>query len=43
MALIKDMISSLKIEFLKAPFLVHLIATDYSAVIYDAKERINSF
>ena len=43
MALIKDMISSLKIQLLKAPFLVHLIATNYSEVIYDAKENINPF
>ena len=37
MALIKDMISSPKIQLLKAPFLVRLIATDHSEVIYDAK------
>ena len=43
MALIEDMISSLKIQLLKAPFLVHLIATDYSEVIYDAKANINPF
>ena len=43
MALIKDMISSLKSQLLKAPFLVHLIATDYSEVISDAKENINHF
>ena len=43
MALIKDMISCLKIQPLKAPFLVHLIATDYSEMIYDAKENINPF
>ena len=41
MALIKDMISCLKKQLLKAPFLVHLIATDYSEVIYVAKEYIN--
>ena len=43
MALIKDMISSLRIQLLKAQFLVHLIATNYSGVIYDAKENINAF
>ena len=43
MALIKDMISSLKIQLLKVPFLVHLITTDYSEVIYDGKENINPF
>ena len=43
MALIKDMISRLKIQLLKAPFLVRLIAIDYSEVIYDAKENINPF
>ena len=43
MALMKDMIFSLKIQLLKAPFLVHLIATDYSEVIHDAKENINPF
>ena len=43
MALIKDMTSSLTFQLLKAPFLVHLIATDYSEVIYDAKENINPF
>ena len=43
MALIKDMISSSKIQLLKAPFLVHLIATDHSEVIYDAKQNINPF
>ena len=43
MALIKEMISSPKIELLKAPFLVHLIATDHSEVIYDAKQNINPF
>ena len=43
MALIKDMISSPKIQHLKAPFLVHLIATDHSEVIYDAKQNINPF
>ena len=42
-SLIKDMISSLKLQLLKAPFLVHLIATDYSEVIYDAKANINPF
>ena len=41
MALIKDMISCLKKQLLKTPFLVHLIATDYSEVIYVAKEYIN--
>ena len=43
MALIKDMISSPKIQLLKALFLVHLIATDHSEVIYDAKQNINPF
>ena len=43
MALIKDMISSPKIQLLKAPFLVLLIATDHSEVIYDAKQNINPF
>ena len=43
MALIKVMISSPKIQLLKAPFLVHLIATDHSEVIYDAKQNINTF
>ena len=43
MALIMDMISSPKIHFLKAPFVVHLIATDHSVVIYDAKQNINPF
>ena len=43
MALIKNMISSPKIQLLKAPFLVHLIATDHSEVIYDAKQNINPF
>ena len=37
------MVSSPKIQFLKAPFLVHLIATDHSEVIYDAKQNINPF
>ena len=43
MALIKDMISSPKIQLLKAPFLVFLIATDHSEVSYDAKQNINPF
>ena len=43
MALIKDMISSPKIQLLKAPFIVHLIATDHSEGIYDATENINPF
>ena len=43
MAFIKDMISSPKIQLLKAPFLVRLIATDHSKVIYDAKQNINPF
>ena len=43
MALIKDMISSPKIQLLKALFLVHLIATNHSEVIYDAKQNINPF
>ena len=43
MALIKNMISSPKIQLLKAPFLVHLIATYHSEVIYDAKQNINPF
>ena len=43
MTLIKDMISSFKIQLLKAPFLVYLIAIDYSEVIYDTKENINPF
>ena len=43
MALIKDMISSPKIQLLKAPFLVLLIATDHSEVICDAKQNINPF
>ena len=43
MAFIKDMISSPKIQLLKAPFLVRLIATDHSEVIYDAKQNINPF
>ena len=43
MALIKDMISRLKVQLPKAPFLVHLIATDYSEVIDDGKENINPF
>ena len=43
MALIKNMISSSKIQLLKAPFLVHLIATDHSEVIYNAKQNINLF
>ena len=43
MALVKDMISSQKIQLLKASFLVHLIATDYSEVIYDEEENINPF
>ena len=43
MSLIKDTISSQKIQLLKAPFLDHLIATDHSEVIYDAKQNINPF
>ena len=43
MALVKDMISCLKIRLQKAPFPFHLIATDYSEVIYVAKEYINPF
>ena len=43
MAVIKDMISSQKIQLLKAPFLVHFISTDHSEVIYDAKQNINLF
>ena len=43
MAVIKDMISSQKIQLLKAPFLVHFISTDHSEVIYDAKQNINPF
>ena len=43
MTLIKDMISSFKIQLFKAPFLVYLIAIDYSEVIYDTKENINPF
>ena len=43
MAVIKDMISSPKIQLVKAPFLVHFIATDHSEVIYDAKQNINPF
>ena len=43
MALIKDIISSPKIQLLKALFPVHLIATDHSEVIYDAKQNINPF
>ena len=43
MTLIKDMISSFKIQLFKAPFLVYLIAIDYSEVIYDRKENINPF
>ena len=35
------MISSPKMQLLKAPFLVRLIATDHSEVIYDAKQNIN--
>ena len=42
-SLIKDTISSPKIQLLKAPFLVYLIATDHSEVIYDAKQNINPF
>ena len=41
--LIKDMISSPKIQLLKAPFLVRLIATDHSEVIYDPTQNINPF
>ena len=43
MAVIKDMISSQKMQLLKAPFLVHFISTDHSEVIYDAKQNINPF
>ena len=43
MALIKDMISSLKIQLLKVPFLVHLISKDCSKVIYNAEGNINPF
>ena len=43
MTLIKDMISSLKTQLLKASFLVNLIVIDYSEVIYDTKENINPF
>ena len=43
MALINDTISSPKIQLLKAPFLVHLIAMDHSEVIYDAKQNTNPF
>ena len=43
MAVIKDMISSQKIQLLKAPFLVHFISTDHSEVIYDAKQNNNPF
>ena len=43
MAVITDMISSQKIQLLKAPFLVHFISTDHSEVIYDAKQNINPF
>ena len=37
------MVSSPKIQLLKAPFLVNLIATDHSEVIYDAKQNMNPF
>ena len=40
---IKGMISSPKLQLLRAKFVVHLIATDHSEVIYDAKENINPF
>ena len=43
MSLVKDTISNPKIQLLKAPFLVHLIATDHSEVIYDTKQNINPF
>ena len=43
MTVIKDMISSQKIQLLKAPFLVHFISADHSEVIYDAKQNINPF
>ena len=43
MALIKDIISSPKIQLFKVPFLVHLIATDHSEMIYDAKQNIDPF